>query len=257
MSYVYLVEFVPTGQMYIGSRWAEDARPEELFNPHYNRVTTNSQPFDGGYWTSSIYIHKLLKDHGVGAFRVVFIVECSDSVFVETQLLNANDAATSDLFLNMHNNSCEGWRPIGYRWINNGTYEKYYLTESPPEGWSFGRLPQSDEVKRKKGKRGKIWVTDGNKDTMVYPDKIPVGYVSGRSANLAGTIKKPIVCEYCGATGGAGNMERYHQQNCKLKKFRETGDTSIFRVGKLSFKKCGGCSEYHHKSIACPNCSIS
>lgn len=255
MSYVYLIEFIPTGQMYIGSRWAKGSNPDELLNAEYNRTTTNSQPFSGGYWTSSKFVHKLMRQHGQHSFRVIFAVECVDALHVETQLLVSNNVSRSNLFLNAHANEDKIWSSTGHKWINNGIIERYIMPDDGlPEGWNPGRLPSSEETKRKKGRPGKVWATNGHEDTMVYPNHIPPGYVLGRSADFTGTKKLTTTCEYCGVTGGAANMERYHHQNCKMKTFKETGDAKVFKTGKLSFTKCKTCHEYHHKTVTCPNC---
>jgi hypothetical protein len=65
----------------------------------------------------------------------------------------------------------------------------------------------------------KIWFNDGviNK-RFSENDIIPNGFIRGRiKSQLKGHKKKTIICPNCGLEGGAGNMKRYHFDNCKFK----------------------------------------
>ena len=68
----------------------------------------------------------------------------------------------------------------GRRWFNNGTEERMLNPgETPPKGWSEGRLntPFNDCVKTK----GWLWFNDGQQEKMFKSaDLVPEGWVRGR-----------------------------------------------------------------------------
>lgn len=91
--YVYRIRFLPTGQQYIGCRYAKGCHPSEFWR-------------EGGYFTSSPRVHNLIEAHGQDAFVVEEIIECPNGTayLEETKLLREMKCAQSSDYLNGHNN---------------------------------------------------------------------------------------------------------------------------------------------------------
>lgn len=91
VQYTYTIKFLPTGQMYHGSRTAEGCHPSELW------VT---------YFTSSNIVKDLIKKYGEDSFTIIDIEEHpnNDAYDKETKFLVENNCSESDEWLNMSNN---------------------------------------------------------------------------------------------------------------------------------------------------------
>lgn len=99
--YFYIIEHIPSGMKYAGSRWAKCCNPSELLQPN-------------GYKTSSARVHRLIAADGLDSFRILEIVtaDCvcipfgfSHILYYESWFLQTNDCATSSEWINGHNNT--------------------------------------------------------------------------------------------------------------------------------------------------------
>lgn len=116
--------------------------------------------------------------------------------------------------------------------INNGISHQYIEVEQDlPEGWIYGRLPDTEETKLKKSKSkiGKMGnalnhVTvkdkDGNtlsvmKDDPRFLDGTLSGINKGKTGLANHLNQKNHMCEYCGFTTTIGNYKRWHGEKCK------------------------------------------
>ena len=118
--------------------------------------------------------------------------------------------------------------------INNGSFHQYIEAEQElPEGWVYGRLPDTEETRLKKSK-SKIGKTgnalkhvtakdrDGNvlsvmkNDTRLL-DGTLVGINRGKIGLFDHLNKKTYCCQHCGKDNlTKGNYERWHNSKCKL-----------------------------------------
>lgn len=103
MSYFYIIEHISSGRLYAGSRTAKNCSPCELLK-------------SDGYKTSSNIVKKILKEEGIGSFKVRFIKEFEDSIETlewETRFLKKVDAANCDLVTsnNHYNRHIKNYHP--------------------------------------------------------------------------------------------------------------------------------------------------
>jgi hypothetical protein len=81
--------------------------------------------------------------------------------------------------------------------------------------------------------KGKIWVNNGEINTVVFEDQIPEGFTKGVLEGSR-SFKKPrnkLTCPHCNYTGkGEGNMYRWHFDNCK----NNPNNTTI-KVKKIAY----------------------
>lgn len=91
IEYTYIIKFIPTGQLYVGSKYGKDANPETFWVE---------------YFTSSNIIKDLIKEHGKDSFEIVEIVpyENGGAYAAETKFLTENDCAGDPNWLNESNN---------------------------------------------------------------------------------------------------------------------------------------------------------
>lgn len=97
--YFYIIQHMPSGRLYVGSRWKSGCCPEELMKPH-------------GYLTSSSQIWKLIEADGIESFDILLIltdVECNCHVNeFESYFLQSNNIASDPEWINLHNNESVG-----------------------------------------------------------------------------------------------------------------------------------------------------
>ena len=99
--FFYVIEHIPTGKLYMGSKWSND--PARLANPSCFMV-------EGGYQTSSKIVKDLIRDEGLESFSIKEIIleeEISEqfrSVFeYEVYRLKLVDAGNNPLYINETN----------------------------------------------------------------------------------------------------------------------------------------------------------
>ena len=93
--YFYIIDHIASGKRYAGCRYAKGCNPVEFMT-------------EGGYCTSSSTVSRIVKEEGLDAFVVVEIKtmdEVGDVYEYETKFLTENDCASSDVWLNAHNNA--------------------------------------------------------------------------------------------------------------------------------------------------------
>jgi hypothetical protein len=123
MPYTYLIECIPTNQYYYGVRFAKNCLPEELW------VT---------YFTSSKYVKKLIKEHGIEQFKVKIrklFLTSKDARKWEHKVLRRIKAKEREDFINMTDNMSIA--SSGLKWWTNGIKNTKSL-ECPGEGWYRG-----------------------------------------------------------------------------------------------------------------------
>lgn len=178
MEYCYLITFKPTGQMYLGSRTAKDADPDEFWNRNHKTA----------YFTSSKIVHRLIKEFGEDSFEVnpILTFPNGDAYEYETMLLQEMNLKDDINWLNRSNNTRGGCNTaIGKNWINNGTHEIYIKENSKIlEGYVKGRLKRKT---KNTGSKDHKWLfhPETNKNIHVHISKLDyytkMGYILGQS----------------------------------------------------------------------------
>lgn len=154
--YFYIIQHIPSGLKYAGSRKRVGCYPNELLTPT-------------GYKTSSNSVKKLIAKDGIESFQILEIKlesECGMDVYqYETRFLQENNVAKDPLWLNFHNNNIltPGFT-TGYQWWNNGVIEqKIYDSSNLNNSWIRGRLPI---------RKGKLAYNDGVNMKYLYPEEV-------------------------------------------------------------------------------------
>ena len=91
MQYRYTILFKPTGQMYHGSKYSNDADPNLFWKT---------------YFTSSKIIKKLIEEYGTSSFEIIELIlhPNNDAYECEKKFLQLNNCASSNEWLNESNN---------------------------------------------------------------------------------------------------------------------------------------------------------
>ena len=93
--YFYIIEHMPSGKLYGGSRWVKGCNPDEFM-------------VEGGYHTSSYIVNELITEDGVDSFKIILILTDfgygMTAYEYETVFLQSNDIANNENWLNKHNN---------------------------------------------------------------------------------------------------------------------------------------------------------
>ena len=89
--YFYIIEHIPTGKKYAGSRWMKNCHPSEFMKLD-------------GYTTSSSYVNDIIKTEGIGAFNILEVIPMDNPYEYETRFLQENSCASSECWINLHNN---------------------------------------------------------------------------------------------------------------------------------------------------------
>jgi hypothetical protein len=182
MEYCYLITFKPTGQMYLGSRTAKDADPEEFWNKNHKNA----------YFTSSKVVHRLIKEFGEDSFEInpLKLFPDGGAYEHETMLLQEMNLKDDINWLNRSNNTRGGCNTAkGKIWVNNGIHEIYIKENSKiPEGYTKGRLKMK---KKNPGAKDHKWLFHPvlNKNIHVHKSKLDyylqLGYILGQSNGAA------------------------------------------------------------------------
>jgi len=88
--FTYYIEHLPTGKKYYGARWAKNCNPNDLW-------TT--------YFTSSKRIKQLIKEYGIGSFKVEIrktFNNINDCKIWERKILKRLKVVESDIWLNLN-----------------------------------------------------------------------------------------------------------------------------------------------------------
>ena len=106
--YTYQLHFKPTGQHYIGARYALGCHPEELMTVGYHPASSKVRGLvQGGYRTTSKdVVWKLVDEYGLDAFEIVNIKRHAsekEALKYENEILKSLNLAHDDIFLNQHN----------------------------------------------------------------------------------------------------------------------------------------------------------
>jgi hypothetical protein len=199
--YTYKLIFKPTGQYYYGVRYANNCNPNDLWDK---------------YFTSSKYIHKLIKEYGLSSFDYKItktFKNKKDAINYEHQVLKRVKADVNGKFINKTTSkaipSMCGLIVINHSELNLQTFHDPSLPI--PEGWVRGfkksHINSMSKVRlgkpaHNKGKNGK-----------------PTGPCSDERKNNIKKTRlqtKKIECQFCGKECDPGNHKRFHGGNCKF-----------------------------------------
>ena len=217
-NFVYLSKNLISGKLYVGDHSAEDLE---------NTKTKN-------YLGSGTYIKRAIKKYGKNSFKRE-ILEFFPS---KQEAFNAQAK-----YINKYNTLF----PIGYNISPIGGYWGQYISEESKQkmrkpkskehkehlslAWIERRkIPVSKETREKNGKAqlGKTRKQEC-KDKIGYANTIRIWKDESRQnlrnkklgTHLSEETKKLIgkksLCKYCSKEMNAGNLARYHNENCKFK----------------------------------------
>lgn len=196
--YFYIIRNKQTGIMYAGSKWAKGCHPEHFM-------------IEKGYLTSSLTIHSIIEQFGLGIFEILRIDTYCDGIHVydyETLFLETNDCAGSNDWYNQHNNTC--YFPFGTESHNNGIFEKYGVDnisqleeikekkkETSLKNWGFEHTLQSPIV-REKGKKTCliIYGKESHNSSPIVIQKKKEKYIKNWGVEHYAKVKKH--CSFCG-----------------------------------------------------------
>lgn len=154
VAYVYSLRFRPTGQWYIGCRYAKHLTKETVSKDLWVR-----------YFTSSKLIKALIKVHGLDEFepkiRRIF-KNADDAKAYEISFLKRVNARMHSAFLNQCNSVFENAPTLS--WITNGIIDTMIANNKPLiPGFRYGRS-QNNKNRKYQGSplKGKIHVFDSD-----------------------------------------------------------------------------------------------
>lgn len=209
--FTYLLFCKTTGQYYYGSRYGKHCHPSQLWTTYY---------------TSSKLVKQLIREHGEDAFevRVTRTFETKEQARDwEYRFLNRVKASTNPIWLNQHNGDGEFLNKGGYKMSDD---QKKFLSElhkgKPKPATAKAMIGNNHNKGKKFSEESRARVSAariGNKNRLGinHSDEVKKLISERTSAALKGVPKKTTTCPHCGKTGGAGNMMRYHFDNCKSK----------------------------------------
>lgn len=100
--YFYIIKHINTNRFYVGSAWGKKVNPDQLLK-------------EGGYMTSSSYVHKIIKEDGLKSFVIDTIITEEELQIpfnnirtvleYETWFQNFHDCASSVKWINKRNNN--------------------------------------------------------------------------------------------------------------------------------------------------------
>lgn len=196
--FTYVVKHKPSGMWYYGVKYGEGCHPNDLW-------TT--------YFTSSLYVHELIKKDGKDSF-VYEIRKCFNDITsainwekkVLKKIINRPNNINRNVFgstfcdkpdINGDTPRLKLQKCMSNRiWINNGVERKFVDPDNIPDGFQVGWLSTSNTTeKKKKAHKGKVWVNNGTESKFVFPDNIPNGYIMGRLYHVSSEHIKKIQSE--------------------------------------------------------------
>jgi len=78
-------------------------------------------------------------------------------------------------------------------------------------------VPKSSEHKRKIGRKGLIMLKNFDTNEVIRISKLDAANYDSSVWKNPSTIQKRIQCEHCGIESNRGNINRWHNDNCKSK----------------------------------------
>lgn len=208
--FTYLIHCTVTNQYYYGSRYGKGCDPSQLW-------TT--------YFTSSKVVKQLILEHGKEAFttKITRVFDTKEEARNwEYRFLCRVQASTKSNWLNQHNGDGD-FLNKGGRKLSEAHRKK--LSEAfkgiPKPGTSTAMRGNTHNKGKKftEESKAKCSVSKvGNKNRKGIPHSKEMRQIISErtSAALKGIPKKTVTCPHCNKTGGAGNMQRYHFEFCKL-----------------------------------------
>jgi hypothetical protein len=258
--YFYIIKHIPSGKLYAGSRHARNCSPTELLT-------------EDGYLTSSTVIRAIIEREGLNSFTIEDIILESDIMIpfgwnsirdYETYFLKYHDCASSDVWINSHNNEnvsltfrSPQWNSImmlkyGSVNFNNRTkyeqtcLEKYNVTSTNKLSSQKNKSKQTSLEKYGVDHHMKFNGAESLKSVMLIKYgvdnimKIPEVKLKAIETRRIKYLMKPdITCPHCGLISKASsktNMVRYHFDNCKV-----VNPNRNFKVKPSSKTQCPHC----------------
>lgn len=208
--FTYLIYCRPTGQYYYGSRYSKHCHPSQLWSTYY---------------TSSKIVKQLIREYGKDAFDIKItrtFDSKEDARLWEYRFLCKVKASTNPVWLNQHNGDGNFLNKGGYRMTDAQRKKLSQAQKGIAKPGTAIAMKGNNHNKGKKfsvESRAKCSASKvGNKNRLgvKHSDEIKKLISERTSAALKGVPKKTTTCPHCGKTGGAGNMMRYHFDNCKV-----------------------------------------
>jgi len=207
--FTYRIYCRPTGQYYYGSRYSKHCHPSQLWKTYY---------------TSSKVVKQLILEHGEDAFDVKITKTFESKELArewEYRFLCKVKASVNKQWLNQHNGDGNFLNKGGLKLseehrkkISNANLGKAKPgTAKAMEGNTHNKGKKFSEESRAKCSTSKLGNT--NRLGVKHSDEMKQLISERTSKALKGIPKKTITCPHCNKTGGAGNMKRYHFDNCK------------------------------------------
>lgn len=210
MGYLYIIKHKKSNKYYVGCKYSKkNSDPKELLK-------------EGGYYTNSKIIKSLIDKDGLESFKIIAIREYknSESLLYETIFLRKWNIANKSNWLNCHNNehiidknyniTCKKYKDLftieEYSKMMSKIKQNYWDTPGNKDKWS-NELKQkwdNDEFSNSKGVKDH-W----SKQTNEYIKKRTSIGLNVRNAKVHS-------CIHCGKDNlTLGNLNRWHQDNCK------------------------------------------
>lgn len=224
--YFYIIKHTPSGKMYAGSRWKHGCHPNELLQPN-------------GYYTSSSFVHELIERDGIDSFCVMYIHECDNPREHETSFLMENNCASSDLWLNCHNNHIYSHDSDEFRSIMVKRYGVEFWTQTTQGRKMMSELTSARNMlpenmqrwldmnynnnpsKKPKNRTAKSQHMRSLNASMTklgtHPSKKDHNRkIASERMKVTRSLMPEITCPHCGVQSRAhSNMYRWHFDNCK------------------------------------------
>lgn len=171
--FTYLIKCKPTNQFYYGVKYAKNCDPSDLWN---------------SYFTSSIYVKKLILQYGKDAFeyeiRKIFSSPRKARLWEEKVLKKLNVSNRED-FINKYDHTTFDLK--SRIWINNGIQTKFIdvlmLEDYLASGWITGRLFSSTH-KNKISINAKARYTNPTKNPMFGKKHSQQAKVKNRNSQI-------------------------------------------------------------------------
>lgn len=176
--YFYIIEHIPTGKRYAGSRWALGCNPAELMK-------------DKGYTTSSNTVNAIIASDGIHSFKVIEIQPMDNPYVYETKFLEKHECSSSEDWFNKHNNLGRP-APYGTKEFKTIMIEKYGVSHNS----------QIPEVRKKMTINQKKFYQENPEVLITRAIKIAANRI--KNGTTGAGIKRPTYTN----NGLTGNWER-------------------------------------------------